>query len=189
MWAFFVFFLLSTHNICPQIFALFEILNIHFQSGNFLNYDQQFCMIHESTNHPWHRPLESFYVKSILRKDSQTPNTNNSNNKHFQIISRFGGRSSATKSYNRECTNKFFFKFQDGEFCKEGCPFRHQCELFHGNHGSYKCPERFPGVTIYLGETGSNINSTGLGESQRLPHNTPAKAIPTPYTANTNQGR
>ncbi len=75
---------------------LFEILDIHSQGGNFLNYDRQFRMIRESTHRPWDRPLESFYVKSILRKDSQTPNTNNSNNKRFHITSRFGGRSSAT---------------------------------------------------------------------------------------------
>ncbi len=100
MQAFFVFSVVCSHywlSEGSQLFQyLFEILDIHSQGGNFLNYDRQFRMIRESTHRPWDRPLESFYVKSILRKDSQTPNTNNSNNKRFHITSRFGGRSSAT---------------------------------------------------------------------------------------------
>ncbi len=139
-------------------------------------------MIHKSTNCPWDRPLEYFYVISALHKDSQTQTLTTVTT---HIFTEHPGleKDHLPKNLTTEgVIINFISSSKVGSFAKKDVLFDTNVKCAMGIMSP-------PNVTTYLGETGSNIYSTDLGERQRLAHKTPAKVIASLHNANTNQSR
>ena len=185
MRAFYLFAAVRSHYYSvegPQLFHyMYEILDIHAQGGQFLTYDRQFRMIREKTNRAWDNPLDSFFVKSILKSNTQQPT-----GRHFPKANRSSKQGNLVKG-GRNRSAKFCFRFQDGEACSSYCPFRHQCELCQGQHGSSQCPGNANNASISTSYT-SPANS---GAGRRQPAKQPTARPPTHNNTppNPSQGR
>lgn len=86
-------------------------------------YDENFCMLRESSNLPWQKPVEELRVKAsaICNFQSQQPFRTNAGSRPI----------------------KFCYAFNNGESCSHNpCPYSHKCQLCSMSHARVNCRVR-----------------------------------------------